>query len=244
MDYLKKLATNYLTRKNIRKISFLLLPLFIQMIVFRSNKGTYIPYILIGAYTPLLFDYKVKTTRYYFMFGVGLILRFVSLIIGLMFITIGRNYGAFNITIGIVYIIFAVVADVKMPYSITGILLINLLAYFFLNQNYASFASGFMIFVFIEFIFHSNLQLLAPFSKKKFGLEGMKFDKANFRKSIALTVLTTVLIGLTVGFISLVEPFSKSYANERVKYERKIEEKQKIEEKNEKFIEMLNGMSE
>ena len=242
---IKKFIQNYLTRKNIRIISFLLLPLLIQLFVFKSNENqTYIPFILIGAYSPLLFNCKNKTTRYYFVLGLGIFIRLIAFTIGTLFIVIGKDYGMYNIIIGSIFLVFAIIAGIKMPYSITGMILINLLAYFFLNQNYVSFACGFMIFVFIEFIFHSNLQLLAPFSKKKFGLEGMKFDKANFRKSIALTVLTTVLIGLTVGFISLVEPFSKSYANERVKYERKIEEKQKIEEKNEKFIEMLDGMSE
>ena len=227
---------NYL---NLRKISFILLPLLIQMTVFGNNQGTNIPYVLIGAYIPLLFDYKAKTTRYYFMFGVNLILRFVSLIIGLMFIFIGRNYGMYNIIIGSIFLIFAIIAGIKMPYSITGMILINLLAYFFLNQNYVSFACGFIIFVLIEFISKSDLQLLAPFSKKEFGLEGLKFDRTNFKKSIAITVLTMILIGSTVGFISLVEPFSKSYANEREKYEHKVEKKQMIEEENEKFIKML-----
>ena len=48
-----------------------------------------------------------------------------------------------------------------------------------------------------------------------------------------------ILIGSTVGFISLVEPFSKSYANEREKYEHKVEKKQMSEEENEKFIKMI-----
>lgn len=238
MNCLKNFATNLLTTKNIRKISFLLLPLFIQMLFFRSSHS-YIPYVLIGAYAPLLFDYKVKTTRYYFMFGISLIMRFVALIIGLMFIFVGKDYGTYNIVIGSIFLVFAVISGFKMPYSITGMLLINLLAYFFLNQNYASFASGFMIFIFIEFLFKSDLQLLAPFSKKEFGLEGLKFDRTNFKRSIAITALTMILIGSTVGFISLVEPFSKSYANEREKYERKVEKKQMIEEENEKFIKML-----
>lgn len=239
MNYLKKFITDVLNRKNLRRISFILLPLLIQMTVFRNNQGTNIPYVLIGAYTPLLFDYKVKTTRYYFMFGVNLILRFVSLIIGLMFIFIGKDYGMYNIIIGSIFLVFAIIAGIKMPYSITGMLLINLLAYFFLNQNYVSFACGFMIFVLIEFISKSDLQLLAPFSKKEFGLEGLKFDRTNFKRSITITALTMILIGSTVGFISLVEPFSKSYANEREKYEHKVEKKQIIEEENEKFIKML-----
>lgn len=173
------------------------------------------------------------------MFGISLIMRFVALIIGLMFIFVGKDYGTYNIVIGSIFLVFAVISGFKMPYSITGMLLINLLAYFFLNQNYASFASGFMIFIFIEFLFKSDLQLLAPFSKKEFGLEGLKFDRTNFKRSIAITALTMILIGSTVGFISLVEPFSKSYANEREKYEHKVEKRQMIEEENEKFIKML-----
>ena len=65
------------------------------------------------------------------MFGVNLILRFVALIIGLIFIFIGRNYGMYNIIIGSIFLVFAIIAGIKMPYSITGMILINLLAYFF-----------------------------------------------------------------------------------------------------------------
>jgi hypothetical protein len=239
MDCIKKFIQNNLTRKNIRKISFLLLPLLVQLFIFKSNDSqTYIPFVLIGAYFPLMYNYNVKTTRHYFMLGLSLLLRFVAIVIGLIFILVGKDYGQFNITIGIIYLVLAVIADNKMPYSLSGILLINALMYFFLNQNYVHFATGFVIFILIEFIFQSNLQLLAPFSKQTFGMEGI--GKMSFSKGVTFTVLTTVLIAFTVGLIHLVEPFPKSYANQRLKYERQVAKKQMLEEESQRFVELLD----
>jgi len=233
MDFIKRLVKKYLTKNNIRKISIFVIPLLLQL----HYNNFSIPFVLIGAYTPIIFNVKTKTARYYFMFGVNLILRFVALIIGLIFIFVGRNYGMYNIIIGSIFLVFAIIAGIKMPYSITGMILINLLAYFFLNGDYSQFATGFLIFIFIEFMF-GELELLAPFSKKKFSIS-IDYKTLGLKKSIAVSALTMILISSTVGFISLVEPFSKSYANEREKYERKVEKKQMIEEENEKFIKML-----
>lgn len=237
MSSIKKFIQNYLTRKNIRIISFLLLPLLIQLFVFKSNENqTYIPFILIGVYSPLLFNCKNKTTRYYFVLGLGIFIRLIAFTIGTLFIVIGKDYGTHNITIGIVYVVLSLLSGSKMSYSLTGILLINSLAYFFLNNNYTYFATGFLIFVLLEFLCEQKLELLAPFSRRVFSLE---YAKLGVPKSIVLTVLTTALVVSTVSVISFIDPFPKSYAKQQVSYEKKIEEQQIIEEENTEFIERL-----
>lgn len=233
MDFTKRLVKKYLNKNNIRKISIFVIPLLLQL----HYNNFSIPFVLIGAYTPIIFfNTKTKTARYYFMFGVNFILRFVALIIGLIFIFIGRNYGMHNIIIGSIFLVFAIIADIKMPYSITGMILINSLAYFFLNSNYSQFATGFLIFIFIEFMF-GELELLAPFSKKKFSID---YKTLGLRKSITVSALTTFLILTTIGIVSVIKPFGESYAREQIKHERKIERQEKLNKENEEFLKKLD----
>lgn len=232
MDFIKRLVKKYLTKNNIRKIFIFVIPLLLQFLHYNNFS---IPFVLIGAYTPIIFNAKTKTARYYFMFGVNLILRFVALIIGLIFIFVGRNYGMYNIIIGSIFLVFAIIAGIKMPYSITGMILINLLAYFFLNDSYSQFAVGFLIFILVEFMF-GELELLAPFSKKKFSID---YKTLGLKKSITVSALTTLLILTTIGIVSVIEPFGESYAREQIKHERKIERQEKLNKENEEFLKKI-----
>jgi len=235
MESIKTIFKTNLTKKNIRKISFLLLPLFVQLIIFKRTNN-HIPFVLFGAYFPLLFNCEKKATKYYFMIGLNIFIRFIAIIIGAMFIFIGNDYGTFNITIGTIFIILGITSGNRIPYSLTGILLINSLAYFFLNINYVYFATGFLIFILIEFICGTKLQLLAPFCKHDFSLE---YAKVGVPKGIGFTVLTGLLIVTTISIISMTDPFPQSYANQRNIYEGKVERKQQIEKKNNEFIKKL-----
>lgn len=232
MDFIKRLVKKYLTKNNIRKISIFVIPLLLQFLHYNNFS---IPFVLIGAYTPIIFNTKTKTARYYFILGLGMLIRFIAITIGILFLVFGKEY-SHNIIIGGIFIILSLLSGSKMPYTLGGILLINSLAYFFLNGNYSQFATGFLIFILVEFMF-GELELLAPFSKKKFSID---YKTLGLRKSIAVSALTTLLILTTIGLVSVIEPFGESYAREQIKHERKIERQEKLNKENEEFLKKLD----
>lgn len=226
MDFIKRLVKKYLTKNNIRKISIFVIPLLLQFLHYNNFS---IPFVLIGAYTPIIFNTKTKTARYYFILGLGMLIRFIAITIGILFLVFGKEY-SHNIIIGGIFIILSLLSGSKMPYTLGGILLINSLAYFFLNGNYSQFATGFLIFILVEFMF-GELELLAPFSKKKFSID---YKTSGLRKSIAVSAL----ILTTIGIVSVIEPFGESYAREQIKHERKIERNKE----NEEFLKKLDTL--
>lgn len=241
MQCIVNLIKKHMTKTNIRKLCFLLLPLIIQLFVFKST-STRIPYVLIGAYLPLFFNVeKKKNTNYYFMIGLNIATRFIAITTGLVFVIEGRDFGSYNLTIGVIYIFLGIISGNKMPYSLTGILLLNALGYLYLNEYYLYFTIGFLVFVLIEFFCGTKLQLLAPFSKRAFGLE---FANIGIPKGMAVVGLTLCLTFMTVAAISMTEPFHDSYANQRSRYEQKLEEMERIEQSNKNFLDTITEIEQ
>lgn len=234
----KIFTRNTFTLENFRKIFFLIIPLLVSAYVFQHNNGKSagIPLILIGVYAALVFNYKSRTLKHYFALGLNILIRFIAFIIGILFIIMGKDAGMHNIIIGTIFTILSFFAGIRMSYSLTGILLINVLTYFFLDENYTYFAIGFLIFILIEFLCGKEFKLLTPFSQKAFAID---YSKLNFPRSIMVTTLTTVVIVVTMVFVSLLLPFSASYARQQSIHQNKIKRQQIIQQQNQEFIEKL-----
>lgn len=239
MEWFKK----FFTQKNIRRILFFVLPLVAQLIVFQYTDSS-VPYILLGSYFPLLFSEGFahdKSVRYYLMLFVNIAIRLLTFLIGITFVLSGKNLGPHNLTIGILFMILPLLSGLRMSYSLTGIMLLNSVGYFTMNADYRWFAIGFLLFFMIEFLTGTQLELLAPFSKQKFGLEYSNF---NLSRGVLFTVSTFGLVLLAITVITMSSPFEDSYARQQKIYDQKVKKQEQIEEKNEEFFEKLLEISE
>ena len=229
----------WVNRKNMRRFTFLLIPLIAQIVATKST-GVRIPFVLLGAYFPLLFDMKEKKgMKFVFVMGLNILLRFTAVVGGLIFIILGKDFGTYNITIGIIYILLGLVSGYKMSYSLAGILFLNAYAYFALNEFYSFFAIGFFIFLLLEFLFETKLELI-PFSKRTFGL---KYVKLGWGKTIGFGLATCMLVVMAVGAISVVKPFNNGYANQKQRYERRVAEEKEKEAKKAELINTIDTIN-
>lgn len=215
----------WLTKQIVRKFSLLLAPFTLYLLV--KN-----PLVLVGGYFPLLFDIEEKKgLRFIMALGANILLRALTITVGIVFFFVGMNYGPHNVLIGSVYIILALLSGFKIPYTFIGILYMNALGYFAFDANYPWFATGFLIFLLLEFLFETKLQLI-PFSKRTFGLE---YAQLGMKKACGLICLVSLTVVLAVNFVHLISPFNESYAQEAKKYEQ-IEQRK---EKTDRLLELL-----
>lgn len=216
--------------ENKRRLVFIILPIITQIAITKITKLKF-PYVLIGAYFPLIFDYKDKKSKNYtIVLAMNILLRVLAIVVGLTFILVGRH-GIYNIKIGLIFVILSITSGFRIPYTATGIMFINTITYFVMDEKYPYFATGFLIFLIIEFIFSNKLRLI-PFNNRTFSFS-VKMDS---KKAFGMGVVACTLCLALITGVYMLQPFSSSYALEKQKYQEKIMQiqEEQIEETNEK----------
>lgn len=226
--------------ENKRRLAFIILPIITQIAITKITELKF-PYVLIGAYFPLIFDYKDKKSKNYtIVLAMNILLRVLAIVVGLTFILIGRHYGIYNIKIGLIFVILSITSGFRIPYTATGIMFINTITYFVMDEKYPYFATGFLLFIVIEFIFNNKLRLI-PFSNRTFSFS-VKMDS---KKAFGMGVVTCALCFALITGMYILQPFSSSYALERQKYQEKMQiQEEKDKEKMLKLIEQIEETNE
>lgn len=214
--------------KNFIKLSIYALVLMVMNLVFVSTGIKSIVCFSTAVLVCYIFtdNFREKSKYKKAINVVAIFLKLTITFFGALFIHYATGFGDVRLQIGVIFIILGILSSRKLSTSIMGLTLLNVVAYYFLGRIYYSFCTGIVVFLAVEFISGTPMQLLAPFNKSyyKFTFSGL-----NVTNKVMVGAISAFLVALTIVGTYATKPFGEGYARTKNNDETKVERRTSLD---------------